>query len=308
AELIKSDVRFRAGEHNVLPYEYISEIDNLIIYFYDKHDYFPMCNLYLMKNDLQNAKKCLKQGTFNAVKIGDFRMIKNFCKLGKYYDLFDYELIRSVLDSIDNFIIGEKASPAKLNSFLLNSGEIKSILKSASSTKTTLTFEIQTNISKDDNEGQDYISEITENFNNLLSRFDKSAYSITVSSHSPFDVIIEAVGPISDILVIGNILTPFLLFLISTIGKKAKVDYEKLLNDALMEKSKKIIKLSLENKMNEIKNMKNKYNKQEFDENINSITQSIYTDVVEIYEKDIMMIKINNKKSKSKKDDKDKKD
>jgi uncharacterized protein YjbI with pentapeptide repeats len=305
AELIKSDVRFFAGAHGIYPSEYMSEIENLIIYFYDKHDYFPMCNLYLMKNDLKNAKKCLKQGVFNAIKIGDFRMIKNFCNLGKYYDLFDYESARSVLDSIDSFIIAKEATPVQLNSFLINSGEIRSILKSASSKKATLRFEINTNISKDDLEGKDYISEISECFNSLLSNIDKSGYSITVSSHSPFDIDIEAVGAIADILTIAQILIPCLHFIIKKSARNANnkaAEQEELirLQNIVLENNKKFAKASLEKQMNEIKQMKSKYKKQQFDKCIDSITQSIYSEFEEIHDKDVMMFRIDNKNNKKK--------
>lgn len=277
--------------------EYIQQIDNLILYYLDKQEYFPACNLLIAKGKISDAQSVFLNGINLALGTLDFRMIRHFCRLAKRHDLLDEITIYRARKEIENCLFNDTIPPERINDFIINAGEIRKILLSGKSDSVTYNFNIRTNVHKSDKAGIKYVNSLSNELNDVLSQHDfgQLGFQVAVSSHSPYEIIVDvicAAGAIATIAqLVWNIIEKRQLDINS-----GKVTIPEDYIPADEEFYTKYIDNRIELCKEQLLNIKSKYSERKINQYIEQVTQQLKTDITDLYSKDIMIFKKNNTK------------
>lgn len=120
ADFLRDDsaqIYAQAGDKKVSSREFFEQADRLKIYYLDKSEYFPACNLSIAQQKFDDAKRYLLIGIEQALVNKNFRMISNFCRLAKYHGMADERIKSKILKSMDDFI-QKKQHPRFATEFL----------------------------------------------------------------------------------------------------------------------------------------------------------------------------------------------
>ena len=292
-----SNVLVQAGEKIVSMEEYREHLQKLFFYFMDKGQHFPMCNLALAQNDVDAARQYLMDGVLSSLRRRDFRMIRHFCKLALHHDIIDEFTRQRILQEMDVFLQRKDIPDTQLNYFMTYIGTIRTLLYSASSNSAELHFKIATRTKRGDTKGIKYVNSLMADLNESLSQtIGSTGYQLKVSSFSPFAIDLSVV--LSDIGSIASIASLIWSIIAATNNKRTAepsaipqidvAEYRGHVDD-------KIEKLKVD-----LLQMRQKYSEEEFNEHIGEIIQQLKTDLDELYEKDIMIFKVDNNDKKPK--------
>lgn len=291
-----ANIFLRCGETDVSLQEYASQIDNLILYYFDKTDYFPMCNLYIAKHDMSTATDCLLIGINSSLQDLDFRMIRHYCRLAKRHNLLNEVTNRRISDAIDSFLTQDSMSPEKLNDCMIHVGEIRQILNSGSQNAVELNLRIRTNITKDNTEGVNYVNSLSNEISSWLSNntWGHEGFQVAVSNHSPFELIIDVVCAAGAIATIAD----FIWKIITTYKSNHKTNPEST-DGTYYQVDPAMLAKYVNTRIDLCKEQLRNLNKKNYDKKINAyieeITQQLKTDLVEFYDSDIIIFKKKNK-------------
>ena len=282
-------VSARAGEKIIFPKEYREQFDNLIYFFLDKDEYFPACNLCLAKRDYDSAKVFLLDGIKKAITTRNFRIISYFCQLGRLHGILDDKIKNKIDKAMDDFIRSNDVPESQLNFYLIYIGKIKNILNEGSTDSITLNYTINTSICKKNEEGVAFINDIVNELNvSISSMEDVEGFQISVSNHSPFEIIVQVIGLISGIATIAgsvwNIITALK-------NRKAQTRTVQVDKDTYI----KYIDARVDQLKEELLRLNEQCSKKALGKHIKSVTQSLKTDLEELYSKDIMIFKVESK-------------
>ena len=139
-----ADIILKVDQKMISLAEYKTQIQNLIIFYYDKADYFPICNLYIGLNNLAAATDALLCGINSCHQNMNFRMLLHYCRLAKRHNLLNEFTSKRISRTIDACLLNKDISPEKLHDCLSYTGEIRQILQSGKQDAVELNIRIQT--------------------------------------------------------------------------------------------------------------------------------------------------------------------
>ncbi len=291
------EISFVVSNKKVTCEEYIQQIDNLIYYYLDKQEYFPACNLLISKGKVDDAQSIFLDGINLALETLDFRMIRHFCRLAKRHDLLDEVTVHRARKEIDNYLFNDSIPIERINDFIINTGEIRKILLSGKSDSITYSFNIKTNVHKANREGVEYINNLSNELNNVLSQndFGQLGFQIAVSNHSPFEIIVDVICAAGALATIAQ-----LIWSIVEQNKHSKSLDDCIIPDEYIQADQalyaKYIDTRIEHCKEQLLNIKSKYSERKMNQYIEEITQQLKTDITELYSKDVMIFRKNNAK------------
>ena len=291
ADVIQSDrnnVQFCAGEKKISINEYRNQLNNLILYYMDKHQHFPICNLYIAQGKISKATQALLSGVTTALMRHDFRMIRYFCQLALHHNMLDESTRYRIMKDLDGFLQLDDIPESRLNDYIIHIGSIRALLCSDSSNAVSLTFNIKTNVSKDDTAGVDFVNELLNDLNHNLSQIEEqNGFQAMVCNYSPYEIVINVLSLVGSVASIASLIWS----VISGVQKHNK-------RQKLVEVDKDIYLNYIGAKTDLLKadllRIQKQYSKRQFNQYIEEVTQSLKTDLEELYSKDIMIFKVKN--------------
>lgn len=298
SDLLKSiskEISFEVAYKDIPYKEYISQIDNLILYYWDKQEYFPVCNLLIAKEDVDAAQSAFLNGINLALENLDFRMIRHFCRLAKRHDLLDEVTVCRARKEIENYLFDDTIPPERINDFIINAGEINKILLSGKSDSIIYNFNIRTNINKTNKIGVKYINALSNELNNALSQYDfgQLGFQVAVSNHSPFEIAVDVICATGALATIAQLIWSIVeKSQYNTQSNKTSIPDNYSRADQML--YAKYIDNRIELCKEQLLNIKLKYSERKMNKYIEEITQQLKTDIKEMYSKDIMIFKKNN--------------
>lgn len=268
--------------------EYKKYIDNLILLYNNQMEYFPICNLQIMLERIEDAKETLINGINCALSTMDFRMIRYYCRLAQHHNLLDEFTINRILHTLEDELTNNNIPPEQLNTCIIHIGEIRQILLNEKRHSVTYGFHIKTNINKDDTSGIVYLNTLCNDLNLALAHnnYAHKGFEIAVSNHSPFEILINVICGIDSLCSIAQ--------LIWTIVEKhgstsINADITKEYAPIEVETYQKYVNTRIDLCKEQLLNLKNKYTGKKLDHHIEEITQNLKTDINELYDKNIMI-------------------
>lgn len=275
--------------------EYQKQIENLILFYMDKQEFFPACNLLITINMIKDAQSVFLSGINQALETLDFRMIRHFCRLAKRHNLLDEVTVYRARKEIDNCLYNNEIPPERLNDLIVNAGEIHKILLSGRKDSVTYNFNIRTNIRRDDKQGIEYVNSLSKEINNALAQKDwgQLGYQVAVSNHSPFEIIVDVICSAGAIATIAQVIWSIVdKNKEKNASNKSSIPDNYILADT--EFYAKYIDDRIELSKERLHNLNNKYSQKTMNHYIDEITQQLKTDIANLYSKDIMIFKKTN--------------
>ena len=298
------EITLRAGNRLVTISEYQQEIDNLILYYMDKTEYFPVCNLQILKKDFKSANQTLLDGINESLHDLDFRMIRHFCRLAKHHNLVNEVTTRRISQELENYLTSDNVPPERLNECIIHLGEIREILLSGNNDSVTLNLNIRTNIDKKNLHGMGYVNSLCNELNTALSQNDlgQTGFKIAVSSHSPFGITIDVICAVGALAAVAQ----FIWQIIDSHKKEKDSSDDYIKANAKgpnnytrvdPELYRKYVDARIDQCKEQLLRIKDSYSNKKMNKYIEEITQNLKTDLDELYENDIMIFKnFNNSK------------
>ena len=291
-------IKLRVGKRTVYMKEYIMEIDDLILYYQQEKEYFPKCNLQILKGDIGNASQTLLEGVNASLDDLDFRMIRHFCRLASHHNLINEITTRRILKSLENYLASSKVPPERLNECIIHMGEIRRILLSGNSNSVTFNLNIRTNICKKNQRGMQYINSLCNEMNEALSQndFGQLGFEIAISNHSPFDIVINIICAVGSLATIAQFIWQIIdrhekKQNVSPIYGKAGINIPDNYVRVDVETHNKYIDARIDQCKEELLRIKDSYSGKKMNKYIEEITQNLKTDLDEFYQNDIMIFK-----------------
>lgn len=283
----------RAGEKQVSPSEYREQIDNLILYFMDKHEYFPICNLCITKNALHDAKQYLVDGITIALQHRDFRMIRYFCQLALHHNMMDEFTRQRIMQSVDGFLQSKEIAEipdTQLNYYMTHIGNIRTLLQSGGADSITLNFTIETDVLRNDLEGVQYINALLGDLNETLAQADgQNGFQVMVTNYCPYEIVINVLSGVGSAASIISLVW-------AAIDAVKKHHTEKKYTAIEREDYYRCVDMRVDNLCKELLRLQQECSKRRFSKHIKEVTQQLKTDLEELYSKDIMLFKVTNDK------------
>lgn len=146
------DIQIQGGGHILSVAEYHELQEALIVYYASIAEYFPLANLYLARQDLDNLYQCISLGLQSSITSKNFRMLKFFCKLAVQGSLFEYKKLRELYSLIDNWVKQQDLNIYEQRDFIHNFAEIRSLLLDNIYDFPTVQIVLQTNIDSNESE------------------------------------------------------------------------------------------------------------------------------------------------------------
>lgn len=275
--------------------EYIDQFSNLILFYEDKNEYFPICNLQIAANDPEAAQKSLLMGIDSSLEKTDFRMIKYYCRLAQRHNLLDEVTAQRILNKMEDELTKEHLLPEQLNESITHVGEIREIIKHEKRNKIHYNFRIRTNINKNDENGIKYINSLCNTLNTALSKNPSyhEGFEVAVSNYSPFEIVVNIICAAGSIATIAQ-----LVWNIVEAHKASKENDTKITLDGYTPIDSAIYHQLVGTRIDlckeQLLNINSKYSERKLNKYIKEITQNLKTDIIELYDKDIMIFKKNN--------------
>lgn len=207
-----SDVFFVAGKRVVEATEYLELIKHLISYFLGFNELYPVANLLIIQDENKLAIDSILCGIDTALKADDFRMVKHFCRLGKFNSIISPEISKKILSSFDNALIrlkDHKSNDAKyfklLDAAIIHAGEVRQLLLTSVDSKQVMEFSINTNISSSDTKK---INKLQNKLQRILDKYGDGAEAkfIEIRHDSPYELFIQIVGNAEIILSVSYLM------------------------------------------------------------------------------------------------------
>lgn len=152
AYLSDGGVQAEAGDTCLTAEEYLALQEDLIVYYASVNEYFPMTNLYLVRQELDAAYQCISLGLQASIASKNFRMLKFFCKLAVQGALFPHQKLRELYTIINTYVKKQALNIYEQRDFIHNSAEIRSLLLDSVYDCPTARIELQTNIDSNEPE------------------------------------------------------------------------------------------------------------------------------------------------------------
>lgn len=288
----QQSILLRVGDKVVSLQEYCEQIDNLILYYDNKNEYFPVCNLQIMCNRTVDAIHSLLNGINDSLHNLDFRMIRHYCQLAHHHDILNEVTIRKISKQIENHLIKHDIPPAQLNECMIHLGEIREILLDGNSQSVTLSLNVRTNICKKNRRGTNYVNSLCNQLNIALSETDygQTGFQVAVSNHSPFEIIVNVICAAGAVATIADLLWHI-------IDKYNDTKTDNLLRDFKpvdQNLYRTYLNTRIELCKEQLLRIQNTYSSKKMNQYIEDVTQQLKTDISVLYENEIMIFKKDN--------------
>lgn len=286
-----STITLRAGEKIIPISEYKGQLNNLFLYFLDKHEYFPMCNLCIALNAIQNAKQYLLDGISMALRNRDFRMVRYFCQLALHHDILDEFTRQRILQSMDEFFQSENIPETQLNYYMTHIGNIRTLLHSGGSQSVSLHFNIKTNVHRNNSTGIQYVNTLLSELNDTLSHAEgHTGFQVSVANFSPYEIVVDIIS------VAGSVASLASLVWMTIDAIKKRHDKNKY-TPVDVDIYRNYVDAKIDCLRANLLRLQREYSRRTFSKYIKEVTQQLKTDLEELYSKDIMIIKVKNDSS-----------
>lgn len=280
-----------AGDKTLSISEYIDQIDNLILFYLDKGEYFPACNLCIAKGDINGAIQYLLDGIAFSLKHHDFRMIRFFCQLALHHDMLDEVTRWRILQSMDNFLLVENTPDTQMNHYMTHIGNIRTLLHSGSSRSVTLSFRVKTNVSKHNQSGVKYVNSLITELNRMLSHTDgQNGFRVAVSNYSPYEVAVTVLSAVESVASIASLVW-------MTIDAVKKDKQKQKLEPVDIDIYRRYMDTRIDLLRADLLRLQKECSARRFSKYIDEVTQQLKTDLEDLYTKDILLFKVKNNNS-----------
>lgn len=161
--------------------------------------YFPLINILLSINEIDEANIYLKKALNLSTHVQDYRMIKHYCKLLNQSENYTYKNKKNIYEKIRNQFRPEIMTPWELKSFSRNIGDIKYTLLMEKNLP-VLIFHIGTNIIQT---GIEKIGYILKDIFKLSKEHNSSSQHdihIEITRNSPIVISIQYTETIENIV------------------------------------------------------------------------------------------------------------
>lgn len=287
----ESTVTLRAGDKILPMLEYRTQIDRLILFYEDKREYFPMCNLCIAQKSTSEAKQHLLDGISLALENCDFRMIRYYCQLALHHNLLDEFTRLRILQSMDDFLQSEDIPETQLNYYMTYVGNIRTLLQSGGAHSVALNYIIKTNVSRDDPDGVQYVNELLTDLNKALSQSElKSGFRVSVANYSPYEIAIEILSAVGSVASIASLVW-------MTIDAARAHHAKKKMLPVDIDVYRGYVDAKIDCLRADLLRLQNEYSKRRFSKYIQEVTQQLKTDLEDLYSKDILIFKVENRAS-----------
>lgn len=290
-----STVTFRAGEREISMHEYKEQLNNLLLYYCDKSEYFPMCNLYIAMGNNAAAKEHMLTGINTALHDLNFRMIRHYCRLSQRHNLLDESTAAHIIQTIEEFLAGTSVPAESLNLCLIHLGEIRNILYGGGQGSVKLRINIRTNVCQDDTQGVKYVSVLSNELISALSeyRHGQVGYQVAVSRHSPYEIVVEVLTGSAQLATVANLIWR----VIDSRHKHKVAERETTSPNGTMidtDTYRDYVNSRVELCKEQLLKIKSSYSTKKMNSYIEEITQQLQTDLDALYKNVIMIFKIQN--------------
>ncbi len=275
--------------------EYIDQFFKLILFYEDKNEYFPICNLQIALDDLEAAQTSLLKGIDISLEKTDFRMVKYYCRLAQRHNLLDEVTAQRILNRVEDELTKEHLLPEQLNEYITHIGEIRELIKREKRNRVHYNFCIRTNINKNDESGIVYINSLCNSLNTTLSRNPDyhDGFEVAVSNYSPFEIAIDIICAAGSIATIAQLVWNIVEAHKANEKSDAKITLDGYtpVDSAIYHQ---LVGTRIDLCKEQLLNIKDKYSERKLNKYIDEITQKLKTDIIELYDKDIMVFKKDN--------------
>lgn len=161
--------------------DYLSQLDDLEVFYSYACNYFPLANIYLAKDKSNQCKAAIIYGIENALLKSDFRMIENFARLISFNSIFSmserYDLFNNTISHISNTKGDNEINKCVFNlrTYLFNTGNDSS-----------LHLSIKTNV-----ENEEKLSILISAIENIISTNNKCTHNIEIRHNSPYELFLN---------------------------------------------------------------------------------------------------------------------
>lgn len=288
-----AEIKFQAGDKLVSSDEYLEQSSKLIMYYWDRGEYFPACNLQMMIGNLEESISLLMDGINASLKDLDMRMIRNYCRLAKNLGIMNGFLMHRIRNVIEDTLTKRTLSPEQVNECIVNYGDIHRILMENDSRHIGLNVNIRTNVDKKNENGVRYVNDLCNRLNDALSMegIDQTGFSVAVSNFSPFEIVVDVICAVGALATISQLIWDVISRHRSRLS--VPMDYIKV----HPELNRRSLGTRIDLCKEELLHVKDKYSKEELDQYIEEITQRLKTDLEEFYDQDILIFKKDNSSS-----------
>lgn len=277
-----------AGEKTLPVSEYRQQVDNLILYFLDKREYFPMCNLYIAKGAMEEAKRTLLDGVSTALERKDFRMVRYFCQLALHHNILDEFTRQRIVQDVDNFLQAKDIPESRLNDYMTHVGSIRTLLRSGSANSVSLHFNIKTHVLRDDPEGVQYVNTLFHDLNETLAQTDgQNGFQVMVSNYCPYEIAVNVLSAVGSAASIAGLVWMTIDAVKERHSRKKRVEVD-------VDTYRSYVDAKIDCLRSDLLRLQNQYSQRRFSKYIDEVTQQLKTDLEELYSKDIMIFRVKN--------------
>lgn len=286
-------ITLRLDQRTISLEEYKGQIHNLILYYEDKSEYFPVCNLHIMQNQVDEARESLLNGINAALTDLDFRMIRHLCRLAQRHELLDEVTTRRVSNKIEDALMSNTIPPERLNDCIIHAGEIRQILLREKNNSVMFNLTVRTNICKKNKEGVNYVNSLCNELNAALSQnnYGQNGFQVAVANHSPYEIIIDVICSAGALATVAQLVWGIVEHHKSE-SKNTNIskDYTPVDKELYI----KYVDARIEQCKEQLLNLKSEYSGRKLNKYIEEVTQKLKTDITELYDSDIMIFKNKN--------------
>ena len=251
--------------------EYCKLYDDLCMYYLDKKEYFPLANLLIALNKYSEAYECIKLGIEKSCDYFDFRMLKHFCRLACFSEVFDSQQLKYLYTLITQLSYTSSWDLNTLHSYMLHIGAIREILLNSShDDKQCVEVLIKTDIDKDD---LDLINELYNEINVIIRETCSAQHVdfIELRHNSPYELLVTCIDSLPDILAFLS-----MLYGVLSVGNKFVDIYKNVAETRRISQENSLYKYQKEQAQLEIK-LKNIELQQKLEEKNKPKSSAIYT-------------------------------
>lgn len=284
----ESNITIQAGTKRLSVAEYKEQLQNLILYFRDKNEFFPICNLCIANGAIDDAQRFLLDGISNALEHRDFRMIRYFCQLALHHNILNEFTRQRILHDMEEFLLQKDIPETQLNYYMTYIGNIRTMLHGGSSESVALHFNIKTNVQRNDTKGVQYVNTLMNELNRALSQnMGQDGFELKVANFSPYNIAIDVISVVGSAASIASGVWTIIEAVKSRKTKEKQVQIDTDIYCGYVDTKIENLRLNL-------LRLQSVYSKKKFSRYIDEVTQQLKTDLEELYKKDIMIFKVKN--------------
>lgn len=284
----ESNISIKAGKKTISITEYERQLTHLKLYYLDKNEFFPVCNLCIAQENWSEAEQYLLDGVNYALKYSDFRTIRYYCQLALHHNILNEFTRQKILKSLDRFLQERDIPETQLSKFMANVGSIRTLLHSRSANAVQLNYRIATNVQRNNPEGIQYVNALLSELNSAMSlSLGQSGFQLEVANFSPYEIVLDVFSTIGSAASIASLVW-------MTIDNIKTKKQDKRQTQVDIDVYRKYIDTRIDILRHDLLQLQEKYSRKKFCKYIDEVTQQLRTDLEELYDKDILIFKVNN--------------